>query len=337
MKVFELRAFGLDALTLTARPEPKPGSGQVLLQMRAFSLNYRDLMVVKGTYNPKQRLPLVPLSDGIGKVVAVGAGVSRVKIGERVAGIFMQNWLSGEISEDKARSSLGAQAEGVLAEYVVLHEDGVVGVPEHLTDEEEATLPCAGVTAWHALITEGAVKPGDTVLVLGTGGVSLFGLQFSRLAGARVIATSSSNAKLERVKQLGASDGINYKENPEWDKVVRTLTGGLGVDHVVEVGGAGTLPQSLRAVRIGGRIGLIGVLTGGGGQVNPLPILMKNVRVQGIYVGSREMFEAMNRAITVHKLRPVVDRVFAFEEIREALRYMESGGHFGKIGIRLSP
>ncbi len=337
MKVFELRAFGLDALTLTERPEPKPGPGQVLLQMRAFSLNYRDLMVVKGTYNPKQRLPLVPLSDGIGKVVAVGAGVSRVKIGERVAGIFMQNWLSGEISEDKARSSLGAQAEGVLAEYVVLHEDGVVGVPEHLTDEEAATLPCAGVTAWHALITEGAVKPGDTVLVLGTGGVSLFGLQFSRLAGARVIATSSSNAKLERVKQLGASDGINYKENPEWDKVVRTLTGGLGVDHVLEVGGAGTLPQSLRAVRLGGRISLIGVLAGGGGQVNPLPILMKNVRVQGIYVGSREMFEAMNRAITVHKLRPVVDRVFAFEEIREALRYMESGGHFGKIGIRLSP
>jgi NADPH:quinone reductase-like Zn-dependent oxidoreductase len=336
MKVFELRAFGLDALTLTERPEPKPGPGQVLLQMRAFSLNYRDFMVVKGIYNPKQRLPLVPLSDGVGKVVAVGAGVSRVKIGDRVAGIFMQNWLSGEISEDKARSSLGAQAEGVLAEYVVLHGEGVVQVPEHLTDEEAATLPCAGVTAWHALITEGGVKPGDTVLILGTGGVSLFGLQFSRLAGARVIATSSSNAKLERVMQLGASDGINYKENPEWDKVVRTLTGGLGVDHVVEVGGAGTLPQSLRAVRLGGRISLIGVLAGGGGQVNPLPILMKNVRVQGIYVGSREMFEAMNRAIALHKLRPVVDRVFAFEEIREALRYMESGGHFGKIGIRLS-
>jgi NADPH:quinone reductase-like Zn-dependent oxidoreductase len=335
MRAIELGAFGLDSLNLTERPEPKPAPGQVLLQMRAFSLNYRDLMVVKGTYNPKQRLPLVPLSDGVGKVAAVGDGVSRVKIGDRVAAIFMQKWLCGEISEDKARTSLGAQVEGVLAEYVVLDQDGVVPVPEHLTDEEAATLPCAAVTAWHALITEGGVKPGDTVLVLGTGGVSLFGLQFSRLAGARVIATSGSNAKLERVKELGASDGINYKENPEWDKTVRTLTGGLGVDHVLEVGGAGTLPQSLRAVRMGGRISLIGVLAGGAGQVNPLPILMKNVRSQGIYVGSREMFEAMNRAIALHKLRPVVDRVFAFAEIREALRHMESGGHFGKICIRI--
>jgi NADPH:quinone reductase-like Zn-dependent oxidoreductase len=303
--------------------------------MRAFSLNYRDLMVVKGVYNPKQRLPLVPLSDGVGKVAAVGEGVTRVKVGDRVAGIFMQKWLCGEVTEDKARSSLGAQAEGVLAEYVVLHEDGVVRVPEHLTDEEAATLPCAAVTAWHALVTEGGVGPGDTVLILGTGGVSVFGLQFARLAGARVIATSSSDAKLERVAQLGASDGINYKKNPEWDKTVRSLTGGAGVDHVVEVGGAGTLPQSLRAVRMGGRISLIGVLAEGGNQMNPLPILMKNVRVQGIYVGSREMFETMNRAIALHQLRPIVDRVFAFQEIREALRHMESGAHFGKICIHI--
>jgi NADPH:quinone reductase-like Zn-dependent oxidoreductase len=302
--------------------------------MRAFSLNYRDLMVVKGLYNPKQRLPLVPLSDGVGQVVAVGEGVTRVKTGDRVAGIFMQKWLSGEITEDKARSSLGAQAEGVLAEYTVLHEDGVVPVPEHLTDEEAATLPCAAVTAWHALITEGGIGPGDTVLILGTGGVSLFGLQFARLAGARVLATSSSDAKLQHVKQLGAADGINYKKTPDWDKAVRTLTGGLGVDHVVEVGGAGTLPQSLRAVRMGGRISLIGVLADGAGQVSPLPILMKNVRVQGIYVGSREMFEAMNRAITLHQIRPVVDRVFGFREVREALRHLESGAHFGKICIR---
>ena len=335
MRVFELRAFGLDALALTERPEPRPRPGQVLVQMRAFSLNYRDLMVVKGVYNPKQRLPLIPLSDGVGKIAAVGEGVTRVKVGDRVAPIFMQQWLCGEITEDKARSSLGAQVDGVLAEQVVLHEDGVVHVPEHLTDEEAATLPCAAVTAWHALMTEGGVKPGDTVLVLGTGGVSLFSLQFARLAGVRVIATSSSNAKLARARQLGASDGINYKENPEWDKTARTLTGGMGVDHVVEVGGAGTLSQSLRAVRMGGRISLIGVLAGGSGQVSPLPILMKNVRVQGIYVGSREMFEAMNRAIALHQVRPVVDRVFAFAEIREALRYMESGAHFGKIAIRV--
>ena len=335
MRAFELRAFGIDALALTERPEPRPGPGHILVQMRALSLNYRDLMVVKGVYNPKQRLPLIPLSDGVGNVVAVGEGVTRVKIGDRVAPIFMQLWLCGDITEDKARSSLGAQVEGVLAERVVLHEDGVVHVPEHLTDEEAATLPCAAVTAWHALMTEGGVKPGDTVLVLGTGGVSLFGLQFARLAGARIIATSSSNAKLDRARQLGASDGVNYKENPEWDKAARALTGGMGVDHIVEVGGAGTLPQSLRAVRMGGRISLIGVLAGGGGQVSPLPILMKNVRVQGIYVGSREMFEAMNRAIALHQLRPVVDRVFAFTDVREALRYMESGAHFGKIAIRV--
>jgi NADPH:quinone reductase-like Zn-dependent oxidoreductase len=335
MKVFELQAFGLDSLTLIERPEPQPGPGHVLLQMRAFSLNYRDLMVVKGVYNPKQRLPLIPLSDGVGKVAAVGEGVTRVKVGDRVAGIFMQKWLCGKITEDKARSSLGAQAEGVLAEYVVLHEEGVIHVPEHLTDEEAATLPCAAVTAWHALMTEGGVGPGDTVLVLGTGGVSLFGLQFARLAGARVLATSSSDAKLERVAQLGASDGINYKKNPDWDKMARALTGGMGVDHVVEVGGPGTLPQSLRAVRMGGRISLIGVLADGSNQVNPLPILMKNVRVQGIYVGSRDMFEAMNRAIVVHHLRPVVDRVFAFQEVREALRYMERGAHFGKICIHI--
>jgi NADPH:quinone reductase-like Zn-dependent oxidoreductase len=334
MKVFELRAFGLDSLTLTEQPEPKPGPGQVLLHMRAFSLNYRDLMVVKGIYNPKQRLPLVPLSDGVGKVAAVGEGVTRVKVGDRVAGIFMQKWLSGPITEDKARSSLGAQIPGVLAEYVVLHEDGMVHVPNHLTDEEAATLPCAAITAWHALITEGHVGPGDTVLILGTGGVSLFGLQFARLAGARILATSSSNAKLERAAHLGASAGINYKENPEWDKAVRALTGGVGVDHVVEVGGAGTLPHSLRAVRMGGCISLIGVLADASGHVCPVPFLLKNVRVQGIYVGSREMFEAMNRAIALHQLRPVVDRVFAFPEIQEALRYLESGAHFGKITLR---
>src|SRR6266404_2576540 len=234
MRVFELRAFGLDSLTLTERPEPKPGPGQVLLQMRAFSLNYRDLMVVKGTYNPKQRLPLVPLSDGVGQVAGVGEGVTRVKAGDRVAGIFMQKWLCGDVNEDKARTSLGAQAEGMLAEYVVLHEDGVVQVTEHLTDEEAATLPCAAVTSWHALISEGNLKAGDSVLVQGTGGVSIFALQFARLNGARVVATSSSDGKLERALRRGASDGINYKTTPEWGGKARELTG-TGVDHIVEV------------------------------------------------------------------------------------------------------
>jgi NADPH:quinone reductase-like Zn-dependent oxidoreductase len=334
MKAYEIQdSFGIDSVKLTDRIEPRPGPGEVLLKMRAWSLNYRDLLMAKGQYNPKLRLPVVPLSDGVGEVTALGDGVTRVKVGDRVAGIFMQRWLAGELTDETARSALGGGGPGMLAEYVVLHEDGIVSVPTHLTDEEAATLPCVAVTAWHALITEGNLKPGDTVLALGTGGVSLFALQFAKLAGARVLITSSSDAKLERAQKLGANDGINYRTTPDWDKRVRELTGEVGVDHVVEVGGAGTLTRSLKAVRLGGRISLIGVLTGSG-DANPLPILMKNVRVQGIFVGSREMFEAMNRAIALHRLRPVVDRVFHFNEVREALHYLESGAHFGKIAIR---
>lgn len=260
--------------------------------------------------------------------------MTRVQTGDRVAGIFMQKWLCGGLTQSKAQSALGGAVDGLLAEYAVLHENGVVHVPEHLTDEEAATLPCSAVTAWNALTTSGSVKAGDTVLVQGTGGVSLFALQFAQLVGARVIATSSSDEKLERVRQLGASDTINYKQTSDWGKRVRELMGGTGVDHVVEVGGAGTLTESLRAVRYGGQISLIGVLTGGSGEVSTASILQKNVRVQGIYVGSREMFEAMNRAIALHKLQPIVDRVFPFEQAREALAYMESGAHFGKICIR---
>jgi NADPH:quinone reductase-like Zn-dependent oxidoreductase len=335
MKVYEIRErFGLDALTLAERPQPQPGPHEVLVRIKAASLNYRDLLVVKGLYNPKMPLPRVPVSDAAGEVAAIGPNVSRVKVGQRVAGIFMQKWLAGELDEAKAKSALGGAIDGLLAEYAVLHEDGVVPAPDHLSDEESATLPCAAVTAWHGLITEGRIKPGDTVLCQGTGGVSLFALQFARLAGARVIITSSHDEKLRRALDLGAADGINYKTTPEWGDKVRELTGGRGVDHVVEVGGAGTLGQSLRAVRMGGQISLIGVLSGGG-QTNPMPILMKNVRVQGIFVGSREMFEAMNRAIVANRLRPVVDRVFAFAEAAEAFRYMESAAHFGKICIRM--
>jgi NADPH:quinone reductase-like Zn-dependent oxidoreductase len=335
MKLYEIRErFGLDALTLTERPQPQPGPHEVLVRLKAASLNYRDLMVVKGQYNPKMRLPRVPCSDAAGEVAEVGHGVTRVKAGQRVAGIFMQKWIAGEIDETKARSALGGAIDGLLAEYAVLHEGGLVHVPEHLSYEEAATLPCAAVTAWHGLVTEGRVKPGDTVLCQGTGGVSLFALQFARLAGARVIITSSSDDKLKRARELGAAEGVNYKTTPEWGDKVRELTGGRGVDHVVEVGGAGTLGQSLKAVRMGGQISLIGVLSGVG-QANPLPILMKNVRVQGIFVGSREMFEAMNRAIAEHRLKPVVGRVFAFAEAPAAFRHMESAAHFGKICIRI--
>jgi NADPH:quinone reductase-like Zn-dependent oxidoreductase len=334
MKAYQLQnTFGIDNVVLVDRPEPKPGPGQVVLKMRAFSLNYRDLMVVKGQYNPKLRFPLVPLSDGVGEVAAVGDGVTRVQVGDRVCPLFMQKWIAGAVTEAAARSALGAGLDGVLSEFAVFQEEGVIPVAKHLSDEEAATLPCAALTAWHALVSEGQLRAGDTVLVQGTGGVSLFAFQFARLSGARVIATSSSDAKLQRVLKMGASDGINYKTVPEWGDKARELTGG-GVDHVVEVGGAGTIGQSLRAVRLGGRISLIGVLAGGG-SFNLTPILMKSVCLQGLYVGSREMFEAMNRAFALYQLRPVVDRVFAFAEVREALKYMESAQHFGKICIKI--
>ncbi len=335
MRAFEIKQpSGIDALDLVERPIPSPGYGQVLVKIRAVSLNYRDLLVVKGAYSRNLPLPLIPCSDGAGEVVEVGDGVTRVKPGDRVAGTFFQTWISGELDENKARSALGGAIDGVLAEYVLFNQDGLVNVPEHLSHEEAATLPCAAVTAWNGLITSGGLKTGDTVLVMGTGGVSIFALQFARISGARVIVTSSNDEKLERVKQLGASDGINYKSVPDWDKRVLEITGRRGVDHVVEVGGAGTLTKSLRAVRMGGHISLIGVLSGTG-EANPLPAIMKNIRIQGIYVGSREMFEAMNRAISLHQLHPVIDRVFPFEETREAFRYMESGAHFGKVVIRL--
>ena len=332
MKAFEIQnSFGLDALNLIERPDPSPRYGQVLIKLRVVSLNYRDLMVVKGLYNPNIPLPLIPFSDGVGEVVALGEGVTRVKVGDRVAGIFFQKWLSGKLTEEKTRSALGGAIDGLLAEYAVLHEDGVVSVPEHLTDIEAATLPCAAVTAWNAL--SGNVKAGDTVLIQGTGGVSIFALQFAQVLRAKVIATSSNDEKLEKLQSLGATETINYKQTPDWGKKVQEITG--GVDHVVEVGGAGTLNESLKAVSYGGQISLIGVLTGGKGEISTGAILMKNVRVQGIYVDSREMFEDMNRAIALHKIRPICDHVFPLESARSALEYMESGAHFGKICIQL--
>jgi NADPH:quinone reductase-like Zn-dependent oxidoreductase len=332
MKAYLLKGFGIEGLSFDDVPDPAPGPGQVLIKMRAWSLNYRDLLVVRGVYSPKLKFPFQILSDGVGEVTAVGAGVTRVKPGDRVAGTFMQGWWEGEPSLEKSATALGGAISGVAAQYVVLDSEGVVIVPSHLSDEEAATLPCAAVTAWHALAASGHLAAGETILVQGTGGVSIFALQFAQMFGARVIATSSSDKKLERVLKLGASDGINYKTTAEWGRKARELTGRVGVDHVVEVGGAGTLAQSLEAVRIGGRISLIGVLTGG--TVNPVPILMKNITVQGIYVGSREMFEAMNNAIALNGLKPVIDRVFQFSEFPDALRHMESGAHFGKIVLK---
>ena len=336
MKAVEVRgSFGLDHLAVTQRPDPRPGHGQVLVRVRAVSLNYRDLLTVQGKYNPKQKLPLIPCSDGVGEIVEVGDGVTRVRPGDRVCANFAQRWIAGEPDREKLRSTLGGPLDGMLAELVALSEEGVVRVPDHLTDEEAATLPCAGLTAWSALVTDGGLAAGDTVLLQGTGGVSIFALQFAKLLGLRTIITSSSDEKLERARALGADETINYQQTPDWGPRVKELTGGTGVDLVVEVGGAGTLKQSLLAVRMGGAIALMGVLAGNSLEL-PLPLIfMQRVRLQGTLVGSREGFEAMNRAIALHKLHPVVDRVFPFEETRAALELMERGGHFGKICIRV--
>ena len=335
MRVFEIRdAFGIDNLKLAERQEVALQPGQTRVRVRATSLNYRDLMTVKHGGARGLKLPLIPLSDGAGEVVEVGPGVSRVKPGDRVMGIFMQTWLAGEPTQAHTQSALGGAIDGMLAEQVVLHEDGLVHVPDYLSYEEAATLPCAAVTAWQGLMTKGSMQAGDTILVLGTGGVSIFALQFAAIAGAKAIITSSSDAKLERAKQLGAAECINYKTTPDWDKRVLELTDGAGVDHVVEVGGVGTLEKSLQAVRIGGTVSLIGVLTGSG-TMDPMAILRKSIRMQGIYVGSRAMFEAMNRAMSLHTVRPVIDRAFPFEESREAFSYMESAAHFGKIVMTL--
>lgn len=336
MKVFEIKSFGMDHLAAGERPEPRPGHGQVLIKMRSASLNYRDILTVTGKYNPKQALPLIPCSDGVGEVVEVGEGVRRFAVGDRVATLFAQKWWGGRPDHEKLRSTLGGPFDGTLAEYMALDENGLVRVPEHLSDAEAATLPCAAVTAWSALVTQGGVAAGDTVLVQGTGGVSIFALQFARILGARVIVTSSKADKLDKALELGAWAGINYLEEPEWGKKARRLTGGAGVDLVVEVGGGGTLEQSLKAVAIGGQISMIGVLSGGVAKVPLASILMGNLRVQGILVGSREGFEAMNRAIAQHELRPVVDRAFPFAATPEAFRYMSEGRHFGKVAIEIS-
>ena len=302
--------------------------------MRAASLNFRDLLVANGRYMLSALPPdLVPLSDGAGEVVALGEGASRVHVGDRVAGIFMQSWLGGEMEPANGQSALGGAVDGVLAEYKVFDEQGLVHVPAHLSFEQAATLPCAAVTAWNALFGLRPLVAGQSVLVQGTGGVSMFALQLAHAAGARVIATSSSGEKLERARALGASDGINYRAVPEWQDVVRALTDGRGVDHVVEVGGPGTIERSVRATRHGGIVTMIGVMTRG--TLDPLAVFAGGAIVRPIYVGSRQMFEAMNAAIALHRIEPVVDRVFAFEEAREAYRHLKGATHVGKVVVRI--
>jgi len=321
VKAWQLQdQWSIDALALAERPQPRPGRGEVLLRMKAASLNYRDLVVLRRGYGPQTgELPLVPVSDGVGEVVEVGAGVTRVAVGDRVCPSFFQGG-----------KSLGGPLDGVLQQSMILEESFLFKVPAHLSDEEAATLPCAALTAWSAIVVEGRTKPGDSVLVQGTGGVSLFALQFARLCGARVTVVSGSDAKLERAKALGAERGLNYRTTPEWGKE----TGGH--DVVVEIGGAQSLPQSLRAVRAGGTICLIGVVSGQSMALPLGPIFTRRVRLQGIRVGTPAEFESMLRAVEQHQLQPVVDRVFAFDALRAALDYLASGAHFGKICLRIA-
>jgi NADPH:quinone reductase-like Zn-dependent oxidoreductase len=333
VKAYEIPQFGIDSLTLTERDSPEPGPGQVKIRMKAWSLNYRDLLVIEGRYNPRLKMPMVPFSDGCGEVVAAGEGVTRCVPGDRVAGIFMQSWLGGPYADAYGKSALGGAIPGVLAEEVVLPETGVVHLPAHLTWEQGATLPCAAVTAWDALVSTGGLKAGETVLVLGSGGVSIFALQFATALGARVIATTGTREKESRLRELGAAEVVNYRDNPDWEKKVRDWAGPAGIDHVVEVGGAGTFAKSLQVVRGGGSVYVIGNLTGLTAEINVAMILHKFVRVQGIFVGSREMFEAMNQMIASRHPTPVVDRVFGFEDVRSALRHLESGAQFGKVAV----
>lgn len=329
-------SFGLDRLTLArGLPDPEPGPLEVLVRVRAASLNYRDVLVIEGRYDPRIALPFVPGSDACGEVIAIGAGVTRAKVGDRVIGSFAQRWIAGRPTHARLRSALGAGLPGVLATHVVLHEDGVVAAPASLTDAQCATLPCAALTAWHALVDHGTLAAGETVLVQGTGGVSIAGLQIAQAMGARVIATSSKPHKLERLRAMGAEATIDYVADREWGKTARAIAG-AGVDHVLEVGGAGTLAQSLRAVAPGGMVHVIGMLAGGSETVNVVPITMNEVRLQGIMVGPRDSLEAMIRAFEARRIEPVIDRVFPLAELPRALEYLKSGAHFGKICVDLA-
>jgi NADPH:quinone reductase-like Zn-dependent oxidoreductase len=332
MRAYEIVSDGgVDALALNSRPTPEPGPGEILLQMRASAINYRDLSTIEEPTARGIAYPRIPNSDGAGEVIAVGAGVSRFAPGDRVAGCFFQNWNDGQISAAAMASALGGGIDGVLAEEVVLNEQGAVRLPGHMSFAEGATLPCAGLTAWNCLIEQGGLTAGKTALFLGTGGVSIFGLQIAKMIGARAIITSSSDAKLARAAELGADDLINYRETPDWQAKVLELTDGAGVDVTIETGGGGTLEKTIEATRVGGTISLIGVLTGG--TINPSSVMRKSIRLQGVYVGNRRMFDEMNAAFALNQIRPVIDQVFDFEDARTAYHVMRAATHFGKLVV----
>jgi NADPH:quinone reductase-like Zn-dependent oxidoreductase len=337
MRAFEIAAgsTALEGLRRCTRPDPTAQARQILVKIQAAALNFRDLAIVRGVYmGGAVAADTIPLSDGAGEVVAVGSEVTRFRVGDRVAGTFFRGWIDGRVPAGPLQALGVPPADGMLAEYAVLDQQDAVAVPTHLSPEAAATLPCAAVTAWHALVENSRVMPGESVLIIGTGGVSIFALQFARLAGARVLAISSSDEKLARARALGADDGVNYRTTPAWETEILRLTHGRGVDHVIEVGGAGTLGRSMAAVAAGGRIQLIGVLTGRAEPPSPYGLLGKQASVQGVFVGSRSHFERMNAAIAADRLEPVIDRTFGFEEAPAAYRHLEAASHFGKVVIR---
>jgi NADPH:quinone reductase-like Zn-dependent oxidoreductase len=335
MKAYHIDRFGsIGGIVRRSTEEPRPGPNEVLMRVRASSLNYRDLMVLKGGGRGPTKLGVIPLSDGAGEVEAVGDRVTRVRVGDRIAGCFHPRWFGGPIKPEYLTDRLGANLDGMLAEYAVLSEEALVQVPSHLSFEEGATLPCAAVTAWVALTGHRRVAAGDTILTLGSGGVSVFALQFARILGAWVIATTSTADKAERLKALGASEVINYTETPNWHEKARELTDGRGVDCVVEIGGPGTIAMSLKALAVGGHVSLIGAsLTPSGTGLDPLLLTGRGITLGSISVGSRADFVAMNRAIAMHRVHPVIDRTFPFAEAKEAYRHFEGRGHFGKVVI----
>lgn len=333
MRVFQIEGdWGMDHLKLSTRPEPKAGPGQVVVRMNASSLNYRDLVVPNRGYGSHTgTLPLIPVSDGAGVVAEIGPGVQRVAVGDRVCPTYFQRWVSGEPNLERLTQSLGGPIDGTMTDYMCLSEEGVSKLPAHLSDIEAATLPCAALTAWSALVTSAHIQPGDRVLVQGCGGVALFAVAFAKMLGAHVTVISSSEERIDRVKALGADATVNYRTTPEWAKATRDITGGRGYDLVLELGGEKTLPQSLRCIRPGGTVAMIGILSGSAMATSLGLIITRQVRLQGVTVGHRDGFEAMLRAIDLHQIKPVVDRVFAFEELKEAMAYLQSGAQFGKV------
>jgi NADPH:quinone reductase-like Zn-dependent oxidoreductase len=335
MRAYRFEAFGLENLKLETLRTPQPGPGQVLLEVKALSLNYRDLMVVKGWYNPRLRLPATPISDGAGVIAAVGEGVTRVKVGDRVMSHFIAGWIDGPMRAEYVSTTLGTPGPGLAAEQVVLPQEAVVPVPGGYDFAQAATLPIAALTAWSALRTVTRTGPGDVVVTLGTGGVSIFALQLAKKLGATVIITSSSDEKLARARALGADHLINYRTRPDWDQAVLEATAGMGANLVIENGGAKTLERSLRAARPEGTVAFLGALTGLQGEINFAPLLRKRLHIAGVFVDSRANFEALVRFIEEHQIRPVIDRTYPFEELGEAFRCMEAGAHFGKIVVTL--